>query len=134
MSAWLLPTLGYVVTVGLLGVTSKLALRDMSWQELMLWLPIAYAAYAIGLAAIGTRFPTGSGWGWAAASSACGGTALVLLSVALAKGEASRVVPISSVYPLVTVVASVAFLSERFTLTRGVGTALVVLGVVLLSR
>jgi transporter family protein len=134
MAAWLLPTLGYVVTLGVLGGTSKLALRDMSWQELMLWLPIAYVAYAIGLAAIGTRFPTGSGWGWAAASSACGGTALVLLSLALAKGEVSRVVPISSVYPLVTVVASVAFLSERFTPARGIGTALVVVGVIVLSR
>ena len=134
MAPWVLPTLGYVLTVGLLGVTSKLALRTMSWQELFLWLPMAYVAFAIGLAVTGTRFVTGPGAGWAALSSICGGSALVLLSVGLANGEASQVVPVSSIYPLVTVVASVAFLSERFTAVRGIGTALVVGGVILLSR
>jgi transporter family protein len=134
VAAWILPTLGYVLCVGLLGVTSKLALRSMSWQELYLWLPIAYVAFAVGLAATGTRFVTGSGAGWAALSSIFGGSALFLLSVALAHGDASEVVPVSSVYPLVTVAASVVFLSERFTLVRGVGTAMAVGGVILLSR
>ncbi len=134
MGGWLLPTLGYVLTVGLLGVTSKLALRDMSWQELMLWLPISYVVYAVGLALSGTRFQTGDGAGWAALTSIFGGTAVVLLFVALSRGDASRVVPVSSIYPLVTVVVSVIFLSERFTATRGLGAALAVVGVVLLSR
>jgi uncharacterized membrane protein len=34
----------------------------------------------------------------------------------------------------VTVIGSALFLSEKLTLVRGIGTALIVLGVVLLSR
>jgi uncharacterized membrane protein len=44
------------------------------------------------------------------------------------------VTPASSAYPIVTVIGSALFLSEKITLIRGVGTALVVAGVVLLAR
>ena len=46
----------------------------------------------------------------------------------------SQVTPASSAYPIVTVIGSALFLSEKLTLIRGLGTALVVAGVVLLSR
>ena len=57
-----------------------------------------------------------------------------LFLCALTKGPASQVTPASSAYPIVTVVGSALFLSEKLTLIRGVGTALVVAAVVLLSR
>ena len=42
--------------------------------------------------------------------------------------------PATSAYPVVTVIGSALFLSEKITLVRGIGTALVIAGVVLLSR
>jgi hypothetical protein len=38
IAGWILPSLGYVVLLGANGVAAKLALRTMSWQQLVLWI------------------------------------------------------------------------------------------------
>lgn len=135
MAGWVLPTLAYVVMLGVMGVTIKLALRTIEWQQLVLWVPIAYACFAVGLVLFGgTRFPTGAGSAWAALTAFLASAGLIALFYALTKGAAGTVVPFSSAYPVVTVFASAAFLAERLTVERLVGTALVVAGVVVLSR
>jgi uncharacterized membrane protein len=135
MSGWILPTLGYILLLGAGGVTAKLALETISWQELVLWVPVAYIVFALGFVIFdGTRFPLGVGGAWAAATAVCASAALILLFVALTKGDAGIVVPATSAYPVVTLAGSALFLSEKITLVRGLGTALVVAGVVLLTR
>ena len=135
MAGWVLPALAYVVLLGAGGVTAKLALRTITWQQLVLWVPIAYLVVSVGLVLLGgTRFPLGAGGAWAAATAVCASSALVLFFYALTKGPASQVTPATSAYPIVTVVGSALFLAEKITIVRGVGTALVVLGVALLSR
>jgi uncharacterized membrane protein len=135
LAGWIPPTAGYVLLLGAAGVTAKLALRTITWQQLVLWVPLFYIAYcAVFVAASGTRLPLGVGGAWAAATAFCASSALVLFLYALTKGPASQVTPASSAYPIVTVIGSALFLSEKITLIRGVGTALVVAGVVLLSR
>jgi bacterial/archaeal transporter family protein len=52
---------------------------------------------------------------------------------ALKCGEASRIVPISASYPLVTALLSLLLLKEDFTLSRLVGTCFVVAGIWLLK-
>jgi transporter family protein len=54
--------------------------------------------------------------------------------LAITNAEVSRVVPITSAYPLVTVLLALLFLNEAFTVPRGLGILLVVCGVALLSR
>jgi uncharacterized membrane protein len=135
MAGWILPALAYIVLLGAGGVTAKLALRTITWQQLVLWVPVAYIVVSVGLVLLGgARFPLGVGGGWAAATAVCASSALVLFFYALTKGPASQVAPATSAYPVVTVIGSALFLAEKVTLVRGVGTALVVLGVVLLSR
>lgn len=134
MAGWILPTLGYILLLGAGGVTAKLALRTISWQQLVLWVPIVYILCALSLAIAGTRLPLGAGGGWAAATALCAAASLILLFFALTKGDAGKVIPASSAYPVVTLAGSALFLSEKITIVRGLGTALVVLGVVLLSR
>ena len=134
MSGWIPPTLAYIVLLGAAGVTAKLALRTITWQQLVLWVPLLYLAYSAIFVATGTRFPLGVGGAWAAATAFGASTALVLFFYALTKGPASQVTPASSAYPVVTVIGSALFLSEKLTLIRGIGTALVVAGVVLLSK
>lgn len=135
LSGWIPPTLAYIVLLGAAGVTAKLALRTITWQQLVLWVPLLYIVFAaVFVIADGTRFPLGVGGAWAATTALFASSALVLFLYALTKGPASQVTPASSAYPIVTVVGSALFLSERLTLIRGVGTALVVAGVVLLSR
>ena len=135
MANWMLPTLGYILLLGVAGVTSKLALRTISWEQLVLWVPVAYIGFAIVFVlGRGARFPLGVGGGWAAATAFCAAASLILLFIALTRGEASKVVPAGSAYPVVTVIGSALFLSEAITALRVVGTVLVVAGVVLLSR
>jgi len=135
MAAWVPPTIAYILVLGAGGVTAKLALRTISWEQLVLWVPVAYIVFsAVLLIFRGARFPLGVGGGWAAATAFAASSALILFFYALTKGPASQVTPATSAYPIVTVIGSAAFLSEKLTLVRGLGTALVVAGVVLLSR
>lgn len=135
MASWILPTLAYAVLVGAAGVTTKLALRTISWEQLVLWVPIVYVLIAAVLVATrGARFPLGTGGAWAAVTAICMALALIVLFYALTQGDASRVVPASSAYPAVTLIGAALFLGESITLTRIIGTALVIAGVVLISR
>jgi uncharacterized membrane protein len=135
MAGWIPPTIGYIVILGAAGVTAKLALRTISWQQLVLWVPVAYVVFsAIFVIFQGSRFPLGTGGAWAAVTAFAASSALILFFYALTKGPASQVTPATSAYPVVTVIGSALFLGEKVTLIRGLGTALVVAGVVLLAR
>ena len=135
MAGWVLPTILYIVILGAGGVTAKLALRTISWEQLVLWVPISYAVFSLVFVIFkATAFPFGVGGWWAAATAFCASSSMILFFYALTKGEASQVTPVTSAYPVVTVIGSALFLAEKITLVRGLGTALVVAGVVLLSR
>jgi transporter family protein len=58
---------------------------------------------------------------------------LTVYLYALRSGQASVVVPLTSTYPLVTVVLSVLVLGEPVTATKALGAALIVAGVMLLA-
>ena len=133
-SKWLLPTLGYVLVLGALGVTSKLALRTLSWQDVLVWTTIGYIFTSILLLATGQagiKFENNT-W-WAIASAALAISALIFLYIALGTGQASKVIPVSASYPAITLILSAIFLSESFTLAKAGGVALVVIGVVVLT-
>lgn len=135
MMLWLAPTLGYILFVGLFGVTAKLALETITWQQLAAWLPVGYLVYSLLMQVTGTaRLPLNTGGAWAVLTSLFGSSAVVMLFFALRHGDASRIVPASSAYPVVTIIASAIFLSERITPTRIAGTALVIAGLFVLSR
>ena len=135
MAGWLPPTIAYILILGAGGVTAKLALRTISWQQLVLWVPVAYIVFSVLLVIFkGARLPLGVGGGWAAVTGFAAAAALILFFYALTKAPASQVTPATSAYPVVTVIGSALFLSEKITLVRGLGTALVIAGVVLLSR
>jgi transporter family protein len=134
MASWILPTLGYMVLLGAAGVTSKLALRTITWEQLVLWVPLAYIVFSVALVAKGTKFPLGVGGAWAAATAFCAAASLILLFFALTKGDASQIVPAGSAYPVVTLIGSALFLGESITTSRIIGTALVVVGVIVISR
>lgn len=133
-TSWLVPTMGYVLAVGALGVSSKLALRTLSWQGLIVWMGAGYAIVLVVLLALGelALILVGDTW-WAIASASLAIGGLVVLYVALGTGEASKVVPVSAAYPMVTVVLSALVLSESLTVARVGGMALVVGGVVLIT-
>ena len=80
--AWLVPTLWYVLALGGLSITSKLALRGLVWQDLILWSGIGYvfvATYLVLSGQAGIR-DTPNTW-WAVLSAAIAITGLKLRAV-----------------------------------------------------
>jgi transporter family protein len=133
-AAWLVPALGFGVITGALGVTSKLALDDLDWREIVVWTAVAYAFVSVPVLAteLLQAWPA-SGLRWGLLSGALAAGALVMLFLALEPGEVSQVVPITSSYPIVTVALAAALLSERVTRRHVAATGLVIVGVILLS-
>jgi transporter family protein len=135
MAGWVIPTLGYVLLLGITGITTRYALRTITWEQIVLWVPIAYLTFSILLATTrGARFPLGIGGFWAAMTAFSAAGALVLFFFALTKGEASTVVPVSSAYPLVTLAGAAIFLGEQLTVARVIGALLIVSGVIVISH
>jgi transporter family protein len=132
---WLFPTLVYVFTTATLAIVSKFALRTLSWQDMLVWMGAAYTVVVTVLLASGStrlELTAGSGWAIVSASLVIGG--LVLLYLALGRGEASKIVPVTASYPAVTLILSVLVLSESLTVGRVVGVALVASGVMVITR
>lgn len=131
---WLVPTIGYVFALGALGVTSKLALETLSWQQLLPWTLLAYGVVVGVLMALGqTDWRWQSGTAWALVSAVLAVGSLILLFVALGLGEASKVVPVSAAYPAAAVVLSALFLGENISPARVAGMLMVIVGVVVLT-
>jgi uncharacterized membrane protein len=132
---WLFPALGFVLLTGLLGVTIKLALRNVEWPVLLLWTGIVYFVLAGGALATGqVSLSFGPGVGWAAVSGVCAAAGLICSFVALRHADAVVAVPVMSAYPVVTVGASLLVLSESLSLSKLAGVVLVLAGVVVLAR
>lgn len=133
--SWGLPAVGYILVTGALGIVSKFALRSLTWIDILAWSGLVYGSVAIFL--LLSRRATVSLGVPGALAGLCGVLAaagLVFLFVALERGDVSRVVPATSIYPLLTVMLAVVFLDEELTLLKAVGTLLVIVGVVALTR
>lgn len=131
---WLAPSLGYALGVGLMGITTKLALRDISWQEMFLWVAAGYTVAAVTLIGVfGVRLGLTRADGFAAASGLFASTGLVFLFLALQHADAGKVVPITAAYPVLTAAVAAVALKEKITPVRLLGTLLVVIGIAMIG-
>jgi transporter family protein len=131
---WLAPTVGYIVTVGAIGVVAKVALRYSSWPSMVIWATAAYMLVSIVLLVSGAatlRLDRGGAFGFLAGGLAV--AALICLYVALQFGPASRIVPISSIYPAITVLLASFFLREHITTIQAAGVCVIVIGAILVT-
>jgi transporter family protein len=123
---------------GLFGLFGKLAVERID-QQVIIWgsLVVCPAVFLVYMAASGQLVPitlhaSGITFGLLAGLAGCGGT--ILFYQLLAREPASLVVPMTSLYPAVTVVLSAAFLHEGLAATRIVGIVFAMVAVFLLSR
>lgn len=131
---WVLPIMWYVVALGAVGVTTKLALRTLSWQDLILWVGVGYVLVAGILLALGqAKWRFVGDTSWALVTTGLVISSLIALYIALGNAEASKVIPVSAAYPAVTLFLSALVLSERVSVARVAGAGLVVVGVVVLT-
>lgn len=135
MWLWLLPALGAIFFLGALGITTKLALRTIEWQQIIPWAAICYGVAAIALMGFrGTRFPLGIGGFWALLTGICLSAGAVLTMLALSHAQVGVVVPITATYPILTLLAAAAFLSESITVPKVIGTLLVIAGAAVIGH
>lgn len=136
MSSWLMLSLVALGLWGLWGVLTKVATQQVGPEGAYIlgmagYLPVL----AILLYETGGKIPW-QPWGWAAAVAAgmCTGFGLYFFFRALHGGAASVVVPLTALYPVVTVALSWLFLRESLSLRQMIGLVLAVAAVWLLSE
>jgi len=133
VAAWLAPALAFVVLVGSLGVTTELAFdEELSWQQVVVWVAVVYAVAGLAAGLGKRRLQIVPNAVYGAISGALAASAIIMLFLALDVGDASRVVPVTSAYPALTLGLAALILSERVTWRRAGGTLLVIGGVILI--
>lgn len=131
---WLVYAILCMIAWGLWGIMIKLASRSMPWYEV--YFVSSLASFLIA----STIFMIFRGGGvksygifYAILAGVFGGLGYIMFVKALEKGKASIVLPLTALYPAVTVVLAVLLLKEKITLTQVIGIMLAMIAVILLS-
>jgi transporter family protein len=136
MPAWLVYTLITVVFWGVWGFESKILMNRTSPYTGQVLFTAGLAVPVIFVLMSPKRF-AGSrrklGFSFAFLTGLLGGLGNVLFFVALAKGNASVIVPLTSLSPLVTVLFGVLVLKEKLRWFHYIGLALALAAIYLLS-
>jgi transporter family protein len=127
-----------IVAWGLFGLFGKLAVERID-QQVIIWASlVAYpAVFLVYMAASGQLVPIhwhGSGITFALLAGLGGSIGTALFYQLLAREAVSLAVPITSLYPAVTVVLAAAFLHEELAPMRILGIVFALAAVFLLSR
>jgi transporter family protein len=135
MNTWVFYACVATLCWGVVGLLQKLGANRISSRSLLVWLVVGFAAMLPLLWRDGAI--TGLGWRVSLVGllgGAANGLGSWALFEALEQGaKASVAVPLTALYPLVTIVLARIFLAETLTFRQWVGIALAVAGGVMLS-
>ncbi|HEX2490917.1 MAG TPA: DMT family transporter [Blastocatellia bacterium] len=135
MDTWVFYALVATLCWGVVGLLQKLGTNRVSSRSLLVWLVVGFAAMLPALWRNGDI--TGLGWRVlliGLLGGAANGLGSWALFEALERGaKASVAVPLTALYPLVTIVLARIFLAETLTLRQWAGIALAVAGGAMLS-
>jgi transporter family protein len=135
MDTWVFYACVATLCWGVVGLLQKLGTNRISSRSLLVWLVVGFAAMLPLLWRDGAI--TGLGWRVSLIGllgGAANGFGSWALFESLEQGaKASVAVPLTALYPLVTIVLARIFLAETLTFRQWVGIALAVAGGVMLS-
>jgi transporter family protein len=137
MESWILFSLLVVVAWGVVGLFQKLSTNYLSAEAAFVWLSVGYILLLPAMfyyADFGEPLATVPAWLGMAAGTANGLGALALFAAMRSGGKASIVVPLTALYPLVTVLLAPALFNEALTLRGITGAGLSVVAIILLSE
>ena len=135
---WAMAAAATLLLWGLWGVLLKRVSQEGAWYQVYVATNTAIVVVVTVVAVVkGLSWIQGAGWRWFALAFITGlagtlGYILLVLSMEWG-GKASIVVPLTSLYPAVTVVLSRLLLGETLSARQGVGVVLAIIAVVLLS-
>jgi transporter family protein len=139
LEPWLVLSVIVVVLWGLWGLALKYASLNLEWQYVYvasaLGAFLVYTTATLALALTGklSHVSDYKSLGIALLGGLMGALGGLTLIVALRLAEASIVVPLTSIYPAVTVALSIALLGESVTARKIAGVILAIIAVILLS-
>ena len=135
MDTWVFYAIVATLCWGVVGLLQKLGTNRVSSRSLLVWLVVGFAAMLPALWRNGDI--TGLGWRVlliGLLGGAANGLGSWALFEALERGaKASVAVPLTALYPLVTIVLARIFLAETLTFRQWAGIALAVAGGAMLS-
>jgi transporter family protein len=135
MGNWILPTLLAMLLWGIVGLLQKLGSNRLNALALVLWVTIGYII-ALPCFSIGSHLTSLSPRALCIGIIAGGANAFGtwFLFAALERGaKASVAVPLTALYPLITLVLAFVFLGERLSALEWTGVVLALCGGVMLS-
>ena len=131
---WIVYSLLAVVGLAVWGMLSRLALEHATWAQAVFLFGVA-TVVALGGALVVLRDQPWQGRGiWLSSlTGAVGVLGFVFYYLALERGKASAVVPVIGIYPTLTAVLAVMFLSESVTPLQVGGIVLALVGATLVG-
>lgn len=131
-------TAATVLAWGTWGIFSKLAVERID-QQVLIWgsLIVVPAVYLVYLAASGQLVPLqmeGGGIGFSLLAGLAAALGTVCFYLLLSRESVSLAVPMTSLYPAVTVILSFLFLRENLTASHVLGIVFALAAMGLLSR
>ncbi|MBI4440604.1 DMT family transporter [Candidatus Woesearchaeota archaeon] len=136
METWLLYSVLALFMWGFWGFLPKVALSTVPPQSVLVWQGLGAAVCTI-LYYFVTSAPLQTGTVGITASIATGIFAFLgslFFIFALSTGKAAIVVPLTALYPLITIVLAVAFLQESLSLQSAIGIFFALLAIVFLAH
>jgi bacterial/archaeal transporter family protein len=121
--------IGMFLAWGVWGITAKIAVKQIGMQ-LLIWGQLAsLGLFPLYLVLFKELLPLkwdATGVGWAIVSGVLGTLGTLFLYLTLRAAPSSIVIPLSALYPVVTVILAYIFLQEELSPTRllGIGCAL----------
>ena len=132
---WLVSSLVAMVCWGVWGLLLKLGSKYFDWQQIFIitsivtltasllvffWLRPSISVYS-------------AGFGYVLSAGVLGLVALIAFYSSIGSGKAIIVVPLTALYPVVTIFLSYLVLHEEVSLVKGVGIVLALVAILLIS-
>src|SRR5580704_15688161 len=135
LKAWYVYAVLTILTWGLWGVFSKLASNYSKPKQALLFQTAGVLAFAVVVLFMEKfRFAWSlPGFSWAALGGFFAFVGFLTFFAALEQAKASTVLTLSALYPLVTILLSIAFLHEKLTARQGAGIVFALIASVLLA-
>lgn len=132
---WYIYVIIGIVFWGVWGFLNKLALRYVDYKTVFLFSGIGIAAATIAfMAVLGFAVQTHKiGAPVAILAGALSSAGAIFFYRALARGKASLVIPLTALYPVITIALSMLLLKERITAMQGIGIAFAIIAGILLA-
>ena len=132
---WLILSVITIITWGTMGLLIKLAYQHTNWPQIyIITNAILFASSLLIYVSQKPTIAVGSqGFNYALIAGIVSVIGTIAFYSALQAGEAIVVIPLTSLYPVVTVTLSYLILHEQITLTKGLGIILALVAIVLVA-